>query len=61
MSVDRARLWMRKADNDLLAADNNLASRRIPCELTTFWLSWRMCGGLPRSLYPMRSVLRASS
>lgn len=36
MSVDRARLWMRKAENDLLAADNNLASRRIPCDVVCF-------------------------
>ena len=36
MSVDRARLWMRKAENDLLAADNNLASRHIPCDVVCF-------------------------
>ena len=36
MSVDRARLWMRKAENDLLAADNNLSSRHIPCDVVCF-------------------------
>jgi len=34
--LEIARLWVAKAANDLLNADNNLASSRIPCDTVCF-------------------------
>ncbi len=36
MSAEQAGPWIRKAENDLLAADNNLASARIPYDVVCF-------------------------
>jgi HEPN domain-containing protein len=34
--LEQARQWVRKADNDLLDADNNLRSERIPFDTVCF-------------------------
>ena len=36
MSADKAMTWLHKAENDLLAADNNLNSSRIPFDVVCF-------------------------
>jgi HEPN domain-containing protein len=36
MPVERAVAWIRKAESDLLAADNNLASAQIPFDVVCF-------------------------
>lgn len=36
MSVEKARAWIRKAENDILSADNNLASTRIPYDVVCY-------------------------
>lgn len=34
--LDIARQWTAKAKNDLLDADNNLAAKRVPCDMVCF-------------------------
>ena len=36
MPAERATAWIRKAENDLLAADNNLAAARIPFDVVCY-------------------------
>ena len=36
MSAEKAMTWLHKAENDLLAADNNLNSSRIPFDVVCF-------------------------
>jgi len=36
MPAERAAAWMAKAENDLLAVDNNLASARVPYDVVCF-------------------------
>ena len=35
-ALEHARSWIAKAKNDLLNADNNLASKQIPCDTVCF-------------------------
>ena len=34
--IDLAKLWLTKAKNDLLNADNNLTAQEIPCDTVCF-------------------------
>ena len=36
MSAERVRAWVSKAENDLLSADNNLASVRVPYDVVCY-------------------------
>lgn len=36
MSADKAEAWIRKAEGDLLSADNNLASTKIPFDVVCY-------------------------
>jgi len=36
MSAEKAAAWIRKAESDLLAADNNLAAANIPFDVVCF-------------------------
>lgn len=36
MSAEKAESWLKKAENDLLSADNNLASTRIPFDVVCY-------------------------
>ena len=34
--IDLAKLWLNKAENDLLNVDNNLAAQEVPCDTVCF-------------------------
>jgi len=36
MSADKANAWIHKAENDLLSADNNLASAKVPFDVVCY-------------------------
>ena len=41
MSVEKAKAWLRKAESDLLSADNNLGAAQIPFGVTAVIASRR--------------------